>query len=559
MIVLKGLLNRVILGIVGFTVILVLVGYATAFSLGVDSDSISFTSSTTGVIHVTIADAKYGDTVRLSADLNSLSGEFDESTLFISSNGAKSTNLRVQAKSQCVIGSDYVTVYAQICDKQDCQIASRQVNVQIRPSASTSSCSSYTNLNKQSLPETGFSCGETGCNAVTSSISYTSYFDPTVYVLSIRKAGERTCSTFGTCYYQQLNPSGQVQLDYKIINSGPQGDFKLRAVTNEDSLKVVLSQTKLSLQKFDEKLFYATIYSDNAQAGMHKITIQVLKDNAVVAEYEEFIEVRGAYKAQLSITNIDASGLTVSACNQNDFAALNGELTNTGVAIDSYAVTASVSGLVVSPSVTFRLKPGQAQGFNILVPVSKLSIGENSVLVNAKSINVEGKGVANVIVSPCGTKTIDSKQEVKNEKTIVNAVVKNEFNTTLKNVEGRVTGIPANWTVSSNSFDLAPGESKNLSVEITPTTSESADKPILEILAGGQVIATQQLPAINSGNPLTGLFTAIGGVNLIYVILVVAAIAILGLYSKGFKKPDETQAYKQKIRSLTLAKNSLNE
>ncbi|MBI5636250.1 hypothetical protein HY993_04780 [Candidatus Micrarchaeota archaeon] len=554
----KGLVDRVILGVISFAILLALVGSISAFSLGVDSDAVSFTSTTTAVIHATVADAKYGDTVRLSADLNSLSGYFDESTLFISSNGAKSTNLRVQAKNQCVIGSDYVTVYAQICDGTDCQVASRQVNVEVRPSAS-SSCSTYTKLNKQTLPETGFSCGETGCNAVASSISYTSYFDPTVYVLSIRKASERTCSSTGACYYQQLNPSGQVQLDYKIINSGPQGDFRLRAVTNEDSLKAVLSQTKLSLQKFDEKQFYATLYADNAAAGMHKVTIQVLKDNAVVEEYEEFIEVRGAYKAQLAISNIGASGLTASACSQNGFAALNGELTNTGIAIDSYSVTASVSGSIVSPSVTFRLKPGQAQAFNILVPISKLSIGENSVLLSAKSINVEGKGVAKVIVSPCATKTIDSKQEVKNEKTLVSAVVKNDFNTTLKNVEGRITGIPANWTVASNSFDLGVGESKNLSVEITAATSEPADKPILEILAGGQVIASTQLPAINSGNPLTGLFTAIGGINLVYAILVIAALAILGLYSKKFRQQDETEAYKQKIRSLTLAKSSLNE
>ena len=43
---------------------------------------------------------------------------------------------------------------------------------------------------------------------------------------------------------------------------------------------------------------------------------------------------------------------------------------------------------------------------------------------------------------------------------------------------------------------------------------------------------------------------------MIYVILVVAAIATRA-YSKGFKKPDETQAYKQKS-GRSLAKNSLN-
>ncbi|MEW5954908.1 MAG: hypothetical protein AB1626_00015 [Candidatus Micrarchaeota archaeon] len=139
------------------------------------------------------------------------------------------------------------------------------------------------------------------------------------------------------------------------------------------------------------------------------------------------------------------------------------------------------------------------------------------------------------------------------------ATVTNAGSQALADVTATVAGIPAGWDVlSPMPVDVAPGETKALTLYVRQNTDEGAEKPILVLTAGGNKIYEKQLPAIQPRKSgMTGLFAAALSQNM-WIILGIVAIALLVALMAARWRADEEeitsfyrkQAYQRKLKSI---------
>jgi len=142
------------------------------------------------------------------------------------------------------------------------------------------------------------------------------------------------------------------------------------------------------------------------------------------------------------------------------------------------------------------------------------------------------------------------------------ATVKNNGGSVLRQVTATVAGVPGEWSVLSPlPVDLAPGETKTLTLYVRQNTDEGAEKPVLVVTSAGQKIYEKQLPAIQPRKSgFTGLFAAALSSNTWFILAMVAIALLVALMAVRWRAEEEEitsfyrkQAYQRRLKNIREA------
>jgi len=154
------------------------------------------------------------------------------------------------------------------------------------------------------------------------------------------------------------------------------------------------------------------------------------------------------------------------------------------------------------------------------------------------------------------------QQDVNGSLLRLVATVTNPGSETIRDVTATVAGIPNGWDVlSPMPVDVAPGETKAVTLYVRQNTDEGAEKPVLVLTSGGQKIYEKQLPAVQPRKSgMTGLFAAAFSQNMWMILGVVAVALLVALMAARWRAGEEEitsyyrkQAYQRKLSDIREA------
>ncbi|MFH0835167.1 MAG: hypothetical protein V1881_02395 [Candidatus Micrarchaeota archaeon] len=466
--------------------------------------------------------------VSFSAYVGELTAFIDEPFAALQPNAAKSTYLRFNAPN-CFRGVENVYLTARSCnaDGTSCAERTKTIHVFVTP---TEECSYHIN-------------GSIGVDAYTaplvrggprSTITYVKYFDPTEY--DVRVSGAEKCIDFYAGDWKRVQMT--------LLNRGAAGTFDLRLLGDTDKVNAMLGSEYVSLTRNDASDVFIDV-QPGRDSGRYWVTLQVLNGVSVITEKDVCINVNEKYETALLLPKYvrvpDCSGVVLKALVENK-----------GTAEDEYAVMTDKFATASEDVVT--VQAGERGTFDVAIDASQLKPGVTTLHVGIASMETQ-KMVAEAttdleVVSCSAASKVEATQTQEAESVRVTVTVVNDLDTALDNVSASVVGIPATWKVQAEAgVSVAPQSSRNLTVIITPTTSEEALAPHLIVTAGDRVVGDQALPPI-SPKPagLTGFVVTALSQNML-LIAVLVAIALLVIVLSGRRKTEEEE-YREKLQTI---------
>ncbi|VVB67832.1 Uncharacterised protein [Candidatus Norongarragalina meridionalis] len=466
--------------------------------------------------------------VSFSAYVGELTAFIDEPFAALQPNAAKSTYIRFNAPD-CFRGVEDVYLKARSCnaDGTSCAERTKTIHVFVTP---TADCSYHIN-------------GSLGTEAYvaplvrgrpSSTLTYVKYFDPTEY--DVRVSGAEKCIDFYAGDWKRV--------PLTLLNRGAAGTFDLRLLGDTDKINAMLGSEYVSLTRNDASDVFIDV-QPGRDSGRYWVTLQVLNGVSVITEKDVCINVVDKYEASLLMPKYvrvpDCSGVTI-----------RGLAENLGTAEDVYAIMTDKFAAASEDTITVRA--GERGQFDVVIDGSTLQKGTTTLHVGIASVETS-KMVAEAttqleVVSCSAASSVNATQTQEAESVRVTVNVVNDLNTSLDNVSASVAGIPATWKVQAESgVSIAPQSSRNLTVIITPTTSEEAVAPQLIVKSGDRIIGQQALPPI-SPKPagLTGFVVTALSQNMM-LIAVLVAIALLVIVLSGRRKTEEEE-YREKLQTI---------
>ena len=466
--------------------------------------------------------------VSFSAYVGELTAFIDEPFAALQPNAAKETYLRFNAPD-CFRGVEDVYLTARSCnaDGTSCAERTKTIHVFVTP---TADCSYHIN-------------GSIGVEAYTaplvrgrpsSTLTYVKYFDPTEY--DLRVSGAEKCIDFYAGDWKRVQMT--------LLNRGAAGTFDLRLLGDTDKVNAMLGSDYVSLTRNDASDVFIDVQPGRV-SGRYWVTLQVLYGVSVITEKDVCINVVDKYEAALLLPKYmrvpDCSGATIKALVENK-----------GTAEDEYAI---MSDSFATPSdETITVQAGDRGTFDVAIDASQLKQGVTTLHVGIASVETK-KMVAEAttdveVVSCAAASKVNATQTQQADSLRISVAVVNDLDAPLENVSAHITGIPAAWKVQAESgVTIAPNSSRNITVIVTPTTSEEAVAPHLVVTAGDRVVGEQALPPISpKAAGLTGFVVTALSQNML-LIAVLVAIALLVIVLSGRRKTEEEE-YREKLQTI---------
>ena len=482
---------------------------ASAFSAQAGADYVVL-HGTEGKVFVSATnDAGVEGTISFSTDSDQISAYAENQAVQRAAAGeTKGTYVLISAPD-CFRGTADVTVTVQLAVDQKITYASTTIRAVAYP---TEQCDRY----QEGAPATdNYVAAGSGKTAL-----FTAYADPTEYRVSI--IGGEKAETMGAGQFKRMK--------LKLMNYGAAGTFELRAIGGE--VNAALTKESVSLQRSEATDVYLDVKPAQGTAdGRYFTTVQVMAQGQII--YERDIAVDVAEKHDVSLALPDA--VTI---NGSTPVAIAAAVKNAGTAVETLKIT--VSAFAQAPA-AISVKAGETKTFAIVVDPAKLAAGENTLDVRVESDAIEGSGQVKVTAQ-------GGAQELK--PIPITVAVKNDGNSSLENVTGSITGIPASWLVMKGDPITVPAHGEaNMTLYIKPTTNEDAN-PILTVKSGDTILQTIRLPTIKAApTGISGYFTALGG-NTTFIGVLVAVAVVVALMMSRARMDDEYAARVKKLHAV---------
>ncbi len=498
-------------------VLLALAAFSSAFSVESSADVVVIQGTQATVLFTATNNQAASGHLSFSTNLGELNGFFDTPVQAIGSGETKGTYFHVRAPDD-FRGIKDLTITAQLCtgSPRTCSTQTKTLRVEVNP---VNSEDQY----RDSLPSGPQYVPAQPANTVWSNFVQTSYFDPTHYQvdlafdpLVVTKAGE----------FQRIK--------ILVQNRGAARQFDVAVQGDVSETHAVIFPSQATLQRSEAQEVFIDV--NPANPGTYTLRLLVTADGRLV---------QGGYGV-ITVKANDVHDGTLqlfpptTQVNRGDAFTIPARLTNAGTTSEDFDVR--VNGELAR---TITIAAGSSQDFDLAVNTLNLEPGAHVLRVEAESANVKGSGDVPLFVKPAAVQD--------NPLAPVSALVTNDGNDTLKAIEGQVIGIPDSWTVVKGlPFDLAAGQTGNLTLYINRTTDDEAKAPILIVKSQGNEIERVKLPPIASrkANALTGLFTLVSNNALFLAGLIVLAIAIVLLAAQRRAQSDEREAYLAKLRRI---------
>lgn len=309
-----------------------------------------------------------------------------------------------------------------------------------------------------------------------------------------------------------LNYGRDVLNSHLIVlkNLGEKGNYEvnIRGATEKGIIAILSNQNLFNIEKNEQRQIYLNLLpSQNTTAGNHQIAITVSENKVPIATREICITTGAEYDVYVSSEYPTMSGKI------GEYTNFILKLTNTGTVENEYTMSYSgtLKNVQLSPN-KVKIKPGETADVTVSVmPINSTITGRyilrfgvlGNLVTKYLDINfdVERKTLnANIITE--STQGWDGI--VINMKVTNNEATTDEFKPV-------ITNLPVNWTYTAEptSAKLAPGETKEFILRVTPGSNYSADEEYLlntEVYSGNKVAANSVLIPKKT----TGLFLGFG-------------------------------------------------
>jgi len=378
---------------------------------------------------------------------------------------------------------------------------------------------------------------------VPSSLTFSHTYDATHYDLDVDAGTACTNVVVGQTVQQKI----------RLSNQGASLTVRLRAAEDESATHTYLAREEFVLDR--NELESSVAYIRALTPGVHYVALEALRGDVVIGRASACVSAQDVFRARLTVpTRMD-----VSACQLTPVPV---EIRNDGTADQTFVV----QGDGVQPMSVFVPAGKTAQG-SFQFNASGLRPNENVVAVTAKGQDTAGTAfvIANVI--PCAAQILTVPVSIAPETLAWTIRVQNDQDTPLGNVTLLVTGIPSSWTQVSDSVDVAPHSSADLTVRVTRTTDEGAN-PVIHVLADGREIAQHAVGPIPARTSITGRIIGAISDNVYYILaallLLVAALWFFGAGSNRERQAsavapvdtgstdENTENYKGQVRSVKV-------
>lgn len=376
------------------------------------------------------------------------------------------------------------------------------------------------------------------------SLTFSHTYDATHYDLNV-DAGT-SCT--------QVEVGQTVNRKVHLYNQGAAVSVRLRAAETEGATHTFLAREEFTIDR--NELQTTAAYIRALKAGVHYVTLEALRGDVVIGRAAACIEAHDVLRAQLTVpSRVDAS-----ACRLTPF---DVQVRNDGTVAQTFVI----QGDGVQPA-SLYVPAGQTASQTVLFNASGLRPNENVVAIRAQGPDTAGTAFVIVNVVPCAAQVIVIPISVQPETLAWTVRVQNDQDTPLRNVTLLVSGIPSSWPQVSDSADIPPHSSRDLTVRVTRTTDEGAN-PVIHVLADGREIAQHPVGAVPPGPSFTG--RVIGAISANWF-LILAALLFLVAALWFFRARDDrqrqeaaatppadtgstdenTDLYKEKVRSVKV-------
>lgn len=382
---------------------------------------------------------------------------------------------------------------------------------------------------------------------VPSSLTFSHTFDATHYDLDVDAGSSCTPVAVGKTVAKKI----------RLSNQGAVLSVRLRAVEDESATHTFLAREEFALDR--NELESSVAYIRALKPGIHYVAVEALRSDLVVGRASACVEAKDVFHATLTVpTRVDASACLLTPVSVT--------VANDGTADQTFSIQAEG----IKPESVF-VPAGESARVNLQLNASLLRPNENVVAVTAQGQNTAGTAFLVVNAIPCGPQVVSTPVSIQPEALAWTIQVENGQDTPLRNVTLTVSGIPASWTQSSDSVDIPPHSSANVTVRVTRTTDEGAN-PAIHVLADGREIAQHQVAPIASRPSITGrIIGAISDSALFILAALLLVLAALWFFSAGSQrerqktaiKPvdtgstdENTELYKGQVRSIKIRAES---
>ncbi|MFH0971460.1 MAG: hypothetical protein V1835_02730 [Candidatus Micrarchaeota archaeon] len=490
-----------------------------AIELKASEDTI-YISSTEGKVFVYVKNTATDDrNLYLSADGRELNAYIEPYEDIVHAGATGGAYVHVVAPD-CFRGSEAIQIYAQLCSDTACDSTSRKIVVNVEPARQ---CANYIDGYASSVQfVSGTSCGATGCYQTQSiepkrsKLVNAAYFDPTSY--DVRVTGGDSCV--------DLKRGGIARVKLSLSNRGAAGNFDMRVISGSE-VNAFPSKDYVSLQRSNAEDVYIDIKPDqDAAAGSHYATLQVLHLDEMVAQKDVCIDLQDESRSTLIVPD------TVNARTSRG-STVQIEVSNDGTKQENYEVSVYSDvreAMAIIPE-AFVLKPGAKRYVDIEIDTSKLSKGNYKMhfVITTEEDELVADSLLKVVEDAAmqgSSVAVEAQQSQKDNALEVTGVIKNDGDTDLTDLDVEVQGLPEGWKVSDiDPITVKANSEKQVKFEITMTSQEDAS-PKMVVKKGGYVLGVQSLPKISGkAGGFTGLF-ALNSQNVILGIVVLGVILL---------------------------------
>ncbi|GEM_PF-2303370 len=402
----------------------------------------------------------------------------------------------------------------------------------------------FTNLPRQSCSSYIQPTAEINAFYVPSSLTFSHTYDATHYELNVDAGTSCTPVVVGQTVNRKVH----------LYNQGAAVSVRLRAAETEGATHTFLAREEFTLDR--NELQTTAAYIRPLKAGVHYVTLEALRGDVVIGRASACIDARDIFHARLSVpSRVDALACQLTP--------VDVQVQNDGTADQTFVLL----GKGVQP-VSVHVPAGQSAQVTFQLNASLLRPNENVLGITAQGQETSGTAFVIVNVVSCALQVITIPVNLQPETLSWTVRVQNDQDTPLRNVTLQVSGIPSTWTQVSDSVDVAPHSSKELSVNVTRTTEEGAN-PVVHVLSDGRQIAQHPVGPVAQGPSLTG--RVIGAISASWFVILAALLFVLAALwffrartdrlrqeaaanppENGKSTEENTDIYKDKVRSVKV-------
>jgi len=396
----------------------------------------------------------------------------------------------------CSRGTFYATVNVDLTTSSGTQRASKTIAVNVRQGME---CSGVDVI--EGFPVNDVNSNFDRASSIGgSSLSLSNVFDPSeVNVQILAPAGVSNVA---------LGEFRHVKVT--LMNRGVSSTFEVRVTVPQREFNAEVSEPRVTLSRNENQDVFVD-FRPTEGSGRKWVTLQVLRENVVVAEHSFYVDVANTYSSEFALAEV----VSANNCGEK---VIRGELRNTGSAADTFTV--SLPGLVESQPVSLAARASVP--LMLTIDFAQIKEGKHVVEFQVAGTRSSSKKTVEFDVSSCPVSVFNYA-----------VTVTNPTNSTFVGVVATVTGLPTDWEISSPaSVDIAPNESKVLIVTVRTHGEWTGEiKPVIVVKdASGRILQSQNLTPIKPSASLFSGFFTLGGFNVsnlqLIAVLILVALAV---------------------------------